>query len=75
MSKRLLNRKPWLIGEMEFNPALELLRNVVYSDQGSPEQNAAIDLAWKFLNPEPGARAASLLPVTTIWTSPKGKVE
>lgn len=76
MTKRMLNNTPWLMGEQEEQPqeALELLQNVVYSDQGSLEQNVAIDAAWRWLNPTPGARAASLLPVTVIWSSEKGKV-
>lgn len=73
MSKRLLNERPWLMGEQP-NEVVELLRNVVYADQGSLEQNVAIDAAWRWLNPTPGARAASLLPVTVIWSSEKGKV-
>ena len=42
--------KPWLIGEVAAPTAVDLLREVVYAEQGSPQQAAAVEAAWLWLN-------------------------
>jgi hypothetical protein len=51
MAKRLLNERAWLLGEIETPTIMDLLRDVVYAEQDSPQQLAAIDSAWRWLNP------------------------
>jgi len=52
MTKGLLNERPWLIGEIATPTVMDLLRDIVYADQGSPQQLVAIETAWIWLNPK-----------------------
>jgi hypothetical protein len=42
-------KRPWLLGEIETPTAVDLLRDIVYHEQGSPQQLAAVEAGWRWL--------------------------